>query len=194
MRLWPGRFIDGAVRGFTLIELLVVVSILAILAAIGVSNFLEAQVRSKLSRTRGDMRTAATALELYATDNGAYPPNMSVISTPVAYVSSQVPDIFANKAGSPYLGYVNAVAMSDPALLTAFSVTNFNDASRAMLSSYQWFVFSNGPDIEDYALQHSQKAFDDVVNAPGADYGLFYDPTNGTVSGGDVIRCPRYAK
>lgn len=36
-------------RGFTLIELLIVVAIIAILAAI-VPNFLEAQVRAKVSR------------------------------------------------------------------------------------------------------------------------------------------------
>ena len=61
-------------HGFTLIELLVVVAIVAILAAIAVPNFLEAQVRSKVSRVKADMRTVATALESYAIDNnGKYP-------------------------------------------------------------------------------------------------------------------------
>jgi prepilin-type N-terminal cleavage/methylation domain-containing protein len=60
-------------RAFTLIELLIVVAIIAILAAIAVPNFLEAQVRAKIGRVRADMRTAATALESYRIDNNKYP-------------------------------------------------------------------------------------------------------------------------
>lgn len=61
-------------KGFTLIELLIVVAIIAILAAIAVPNFLEAQTRSKVSRVKADMRTIATGLEIYRLDNNDYPP------------------------------------------------------------------------------------------------------------------------
>ena len=61
-------------RAFTLIELLIVVAIIAILAAIAVPNFLEAQVRAKASRAKSDLRTVVTALETYAVDNNKYPP------------------------------------------------------------------------------------------------------------------------
>lgn len=57
---------------FTLIELLIVVAIIAILAAIAVPNFLEAQVRAKVSRTKNDLRTMAVALEAYAVDYNTY--------------------------------------------------------------------------------------------------------------------------
>ena len=60
--------------GFTLIELLIVVAIIAILAAIAIPNFLAAQTRSKVSRAKADMRTAATGMEAYRIDNSNYPP------------------------------------------------------------------------------------------------------------------------
>src|SRR5258705_1906491 len=59
--------------GFTLIELLIVVAIIAILAAIAVPNFLQAQTRAKVSRTLADMRTVGMALEAYRVDNRSYP-------------------------------------------------------------------------------------------------------------------------
>ena len=110
-------------KGFTLIELLIVVAIIAILAAIAVPNFLEAQVRSKVSRTKNDLRTLATALESYAVDHRHYPPYGTLptivmaqgtepqilepywVTTPIAYLSSDSPlrDPFRVKVNDDWL-------------------------------------------------------------------------------------------
>jgi prepilin-type N-terminal cleavage/methylation domain-containing protein len=58
---------------FTLIELLIVVAIIAILAAIAVPNFLEAQTRAKVSRVKADLRSLATGIEAYRVDTNRYP-------------------------------------------------------------------------------------------------------------------------
>ena len=111
---------------FTLIELLIVVAIIAILAAIAVPNFLEAQTRSKVSRTRADMRSVAVAIESYAVDHSKYPwpsraPNpgfalptggyigsvyLAGMTTPLSYLTSLPKDPFGGKkmADDPYHG------------------------------------------------------------------------------------------
>ena len=61
----------GSESGFTLIELLVVMLILGILAAIAIPAFLNQREKASDASAKAHARTALTALETYATDNGA---------------------------------------------------------------------------------------------------------------------------
>jgi len=203
------------IYGFTLIELLIVVAIIAILAAIAVPNFLEAQVRSKVSRTRSDLRTIATGLESYAVDNNHYPPMLGpvgsiyvgepsqtaygidrgfewrtlppMLSTPVAYLSTQFIDVFkiggvgsqAPHLGNPY--------DSGNAFDIGYTYHNIVDYVRAgwgpeNIDYYgSWRIFSLGPD----------KAYNTPFGDADASLGWIYDPTNGTISRGCVLRTAR---
>ena len=64
---------DRSAKGFTLIELLIVVAIIGIIAAIAIPNLLNAIDRSKQKTTMADMRSVATAVELYAIDVSIHP-------------------------------------------------------------------------------------------------------------------------
>lgn len=181
-------------RAFTLIELLIVVGIIAILAGIAVVNFLDAQVRSKVAAVKNDLRVFAGSLEAYAVDHNAYPPSKGVgdrasssyvlpvtlrfipITTPVAYLTSIPKDRFIPNDGWGY----------DPTWSDGY---DYFDAEAApaygsgLTSGGAWRVCSAGPDLYQanagMAMTHS--------TYPSA-LGVDYDPTNGTVSAGDLVR------
>jgi len=177
-------------KGFTLIELLIVVAIIAILAAIAVPNFLEAQVRAKISRCKSDMRTMATAWECYRVDYNTYPPDFDggafggsrgypgeqltfiVVTTPIAYLSSIPEDVF--QQGIP-------IDQTKPLRLYEYwgwtAVQNGGNATAWAKQGILWAMCSFGPDRDRDNLANLGQA--NVVNAA-------YDPTNGTKSNGDI--------
>jgi len=174
-------------RASTLIELLIVVAILAILAAIAVPNFLEAQVRAKVSRAKADMRSMATAIEAYRVDYSRYPtaefatpltPRVASLTTPIAYLASIFPDPFFLHRTSWYGGTENVYCYA-PGNIYMGGSPEFNNAQ------YRHTIFSlasRGPDrrlLFAYCASH-----------PAAVTSLArlftYDPTNGTISSGEV--------
>lgn len=151
---------------FTILELLVVVAIIAILYALAVPNFLEAQSRSKVSRVKADMRSMATGVEAYYVDNNAYPPNAEILwQGAVKYLSAPFADPFADYQGTPYKYIVGREAI-EKAVQAGYLPPDYPITYDGSF----WIIYSPGPDTTDDS---------------GA---INYDPTNGTVSAGDVIR------
>lgn len=101
-------------KAFTLIELLIVVAIIGILAAIAVPNFLNAQVRAKVSRAMADQRTLEMAILQYMNDNNDNPPHSHApnqnywLTTPVPYLSGFLYDPFQDFAAAKTLFSDNA--------------------------------------------------------------------------------------
>ncbi|MEQ8818648.1 MAG: prepilin-type N-terminal cleavage/methylation domain-containing protein [Sumerlaeia bacterium] len=186
-------------KAFTLIELLIVVAIIAILAAIAVPNFLEAQTRAKVSRATTDLRTIATAIEAYAVDNGKYPTMIDpgfpggvaplagsdlkwwyvpdALSTPIAYITdanlrcpfggnTDRKNDFPDEIWRRY-SYENIPELMGKR--DAFPILQNRYRDEALAWSGQWRLNCVGPD--------------NIWNPSRA-----YDPTNGTVSEGDIIR------
>jgi type II secretion system protein G len=181
-------------RGFTLIELLIVVAIIAILAAIAVPNFLEAQTRSNISRVKADMRSIATALESYRIDNSDYPvpadedgetipPAIATdegfetfvpvqLTTPIAYINHLPEDVF-RRAGTNELRLFH-YGTREYFIAVEGDAAEYDEVLEDLVGSPQpnvfWFLMSHGPDrIHNEPPEH-----------------VLYDPTNGTVSLGDI--------
>jgi prepilin-type N-terminal cleavage/methylation domain-containing protein len=210
-------------KAFTLIELLIVVAIIAILAAIAVPNFLEAQVRSKVARAKTDMRSIATALEAYCVDTNQYPPDVTffgwTMALPMDPVDPRVPLLQLYRLTTP-TAYMTSLpkapfTFSDKTkwenglLPDHFMYKTVHDWKTVMLMGnrakleeigadmqYSWVLNCVGPDriwnVGEWYL-FGEKFVNLAV--PGGQpvfgywgYGCLYDPTNGTLSTGDIAR------
>lgn len=187
-------------RAFTLIELLIVVAIIAILAAIAVPNFLEAQVRSKVSRAKADIRTLKTGLETYRVDYNAYivdingtpghpryDPNDEMatwaqLTTPIAYLTSVPLSPFSN----PDPEYRNIPGEQNQMAFEYWGPGFWDTAGLTVVPEQLGIFYVIG------AIGPNRKR-DNLLVTP-IEYlnldrgrGIVYDPTNGTVSAGDIL-------
>lgn len=178
--------------GFTLIELLIVVAIIGILAAIAVPNFMNAQVRAKVSRAVSDMKNISTALEMYQLDHNNYPMARSnpitrqtgqirlsarfyPLTTPVSYMSSVPVDPFFSD-----------LREADPTFFDTYdyfdnwSTVNYDKGQPgAGTRGFSWRLASAGPD--------GVMCWGGLGCNKNGRTGIDYNLTNGVISNGDVV-------
>ncbi len=241
LNLDPGSPIAPAMttpsRAFTLIELLIVVAIIAILAAIAVPNFLEAQTRSKVSRVKADLRNLATGIQSFHSDHNHYPLGTDDTGKIPAVIQDHFnqSSVAPGASGAPYSFYtfqtvdlpetVQGHSLTTPiAYITSIPTDPFASVPGIVTYSYRegrdgdrtgWILTSFGPDRDDlvnggknngcgalcgemcgrhgdisevHALPGSGRWVTDLSTRLAALSHETYDPTNGTISEGDLWR------
>jgi len=95
-------------KAFTLLELLIVISIIAILAATIVPNFIGFDTEARLSATTTNLNTLRTRIALYRAKEGEYPVSLGDLLTKSyedmgvsqPYLDKIPPEMLSNKSGN----------------------------------------------------------------------------------------------
>ena len=181
--------------------MLIVVAIISILSSIAVPNFLEAQTRAKVSRVKADMRSMATALEVYAIDHNNYPyrrhpqweagyfapelktkaRDLSVLTTPVPYMTTVPVDIFDTTVQPP-LNLIDYFDVKQTQTL-ARQIQGNNTANPDV-----WLLLSVGPDGYIGVLASGQPGGYPPQGPAAWSIMNEYNPKNGTISLGNIYR------
>ena len=198
----------GTGTGICFPELLIVGILLAVLGVAGGARYRQADAESDYARILGNFKAVAVALDAYKVDHGEHPetdsgggfypkPSILRLTTPVAYLTSLPVSPYDETPGTDTLHVVSLTNSlfylrkyyGTPAYIDA----NFTDSvicyyfqgalvtpqvRNEFIAANEWAMISVGPDEID----------DRTSSPPG--FGMnarVYDPTNGTLSRGNVV-------
>ena len=194
-------------RAFVCLEVLLVVALVILLIAAAAPNLYEARTRSEVSRVRADLRSMSRALSSYVVDWLVPPPGANHLTrfgcpgylgampsyanargqcrltTPVAYISSLPPDPFA---------YNVVFAFPVPQYSSLFGYNTYycpalpKKDRDAFAAGYTWSLHSPGPSRN--ADRSIAGVILGVVSPYPGEVSYAYDPSNGTLSFGWIIR------
>lgn len=108
-------------QGFTLIELLVVIAIIGLLSTLAVVALGSARVKARDSKRLSDLKQLQTALELYYTDQNAYPTGSAVTLGAGNYACLNSSGWAATGCANAYMGSVPTDPQTGTYVYTAAS-------------------------------------------------------------------------
>lgn len=95
--------------GFTLVELLVVISVIGVLMAVLVANFMGMRERARDTQKIQDLNAIRTTLRMYYNDNQNYPSSGKAVGV---YCTSNDTDCLKLSVGSTYMPSINGIGYS----------------------------------------------------------------------------------
>lgn len=187
-------------RAFTFVEIMLVGTIIAVLAAIAVPNFIEAQTRAEVARSKSELTSLKMGIESYRLEYRGYPLNqktgefskddLRVLTTPLAFLPTLPLDTMrrrrtrservVDRTPRPF-GYLNLKQL-DPE-----GSARLHDAAWDMKGGLlDALIWGHGPHLDTPAFPPELKDSENPMQVLSKSL-IPYDPSNGTIALGHVF-------
>lgn len=171
-----------------IVEFVIVLCIVLIIVAIALPGYVDSDVHANCEYRKRDLRAIAQAMEAYRAAHGAYPASekdsplpghgagieidQRLLTTPIAYLPKLLNDGFREKAEKKRRSGEDA-------------------GYRVYVVGKDWMTWSIGQDLTNNTEGYKSLSMieaNEALAVPDALAGIRYDPTNGTVSPGDIYQ------